>query len=113
MISVDSVPVLRSNCSGNDEWLTPTDLIYDNTAGVIWRQQSELTGVSDSSQAIAMRNLLRIGIERIPLARRNANKQRQNSDAAKALKRVTTPHFRRDEKPHVSSSPLACGVLRC
>lgn len=58
MVSVDSVPVLRSSSPGNDEWLTPADLIYDNTAGVIWRQQSELTGITDSFQAIAMRNLL-------------------------------------------------------
>ena len=95
MISVDSVPVLRSRGSGNDEWLTPTDLIYDNTAGVIWRQQSELTGITDSFQAIAMRNLLRIGTKKIPLARPKANKQPQKYDTAKAQKQSSPSLARR------------------
>jgi len=67
-ISINSIPVFRSRSPGKDEWLTPTDLIYDKTAGVIRRKESKLAGITDSLQTIAMRNLLRIGIKRITLA---------------------------------------------
>ena len=46
----------------------PTDLIDDKTADVIRRYQGKLAGITDSLQAIAMRNLLRITIKRIALA---------------------------------------------
>jgi hypothetical protein len=67
-ISINPVPVLRPGSPGKDEWLTPTDLIDDKTAGVIRRYESKLAGITDSFQAIAMRNLPRIAIKRIALA---------------------------------------------
>jgi hypothetical protein len=58
VIGVDSVPVLRSRSSGNNEWLIPADLIDDDTAGIVWREQSELMGTTDALQTITMSNLL-------------------------------------------------------
>ena len=74
MISINSVPVLRPRSPDKNEWLTPTDLIYDRTAGVIRRDEDKLAGITDSFQAIALRNFLRIAIKRI-LARAKTNKQ--------------------------------------
>jgi len=75
MISINSVPVLRPRSADKDEWLTPTDLIYDKTAGVIRRHENKLVGITDSFQAIAMCNFLGIAIKRITLARAKTNKQ--------------------------------------
>ena len=92
MISINSVPVLRPRSADKDEWLTPTDLIYDRTARVIRRDENKLAGITDSLQAIAMRNLLRIAIKRI-IARAKTNKQSQECDTPEVVKRITTPHF--------------------
>jgi hypothetical protein len=96
-ISINPVPVLRSRSPGKDKWLTPTDLIYDKTAGVIRRQESKLVGITDSFQAIAMRNLLRIAIKRITPARGKTNKQRRKRDVPERAKQIITTHFRRSD----------------
>ena len=92
----ESVPVFRSRSAGKDEWLTPADLIYDKTAGVIRRQQGKLAGIADSFQAIVMHNLLRIALKQIILA----CKDRQAAPAMlppEVVEQIITPHFRRND----------------
>jgi hypothetical protein len=97
MVSINSVPVFRACGPGENEWLVPSDLVYDKTAGIIWRQQSILTGMIDPFQTIAVRDLLRIGIKQIILAGAKTNKQRQKCDAAERAEQIVTPHFRQSD----------------
>ena len=46
----------------------PADLIYDETAVLIWYGKSKLAGIAGSFQPVAPGNLSRLGTEEIALA---------------------------------------------
>jgi hypothetical protein len=100
MVGIDSVPVFRSRSPDKDEWLTPPNFVYDKTAGVIGHQESKLAGITDPFQAIALRDLLRIGTEYIGVARTKTKKERQKCDAQESPEQIIIPQFRWSEWKH-------------
>jgi len=58
--SINRIPILRSRSSSKDEWLMPTNLIYNKTACVVRREESKLARIVDPFQAIAARNRFRL-----------------------------------------------------
>jgi hypothetical protein len=97
MVSINSVPVFRSGGAGENKWLVPSDLVYDKTACIIWRQQSILAGITDPFQTITVCDLLRIGIKQIIIAAAKTNNQRQKRDAPERAEQIVTPHFRQSD----------------
>lgn len=96
MVSINSVPVFRSGSPGENEWLVPSDLVYEKTARIRWRQQSILAGITDPFQTVTMRNVFRIPIKRI-IAGAKTDKQRHECDAAECAEQIVTPHFRQSD----------------
>ena len=88
--SIDSLPIIRSRSSRNDERFVPANFIDDKTTALIGDCKSKLIRIADSFQAVAASKLPRIGTEEIGLARAKAKKER--SDAIKIFQQMPAPH---------------------